>query len=134
MIKILNLLWQLCPLYIGGKSCKLSDKCKVLKLIVIKNWHNKCVWELKKAPDKLQVKPQCKSSLKAWHRIYNSCSDLCAGILCLNCCLKGWEAVGPIRNTWRCRGLLVYFIPDCWCTHNHGLEHPLELYGFTCTD
>lgn len=69
---------------------------------------------------------------------------VCAGILCLACCwmchLKGWEAAEAICNTWRCRGLLVYFIPDRWCRHNHGLARPPELYGLyvkgrnTCTD
>lgn len=46
------------------------------------------------------------------------------------CHLKGKEAAEHTCNTWGCRGLLVYFIPDCWCRHNHSLEQPLQLYGF----
>lgn len=64
---------------------------------------------------------------------------LCALGFCVwfvvECIIEGDErAAGLICNTWRYRGLLVCFILDCWCRHNHGLEQPFEVYGFTYTD
>lgn len=58
--------------------------------------------------------------------------------LCIACCwlclLKAWDAAGPICNTLRCKGLLVYCVQDYWCRHNPSLDQTPVLFSFYVKD
>ena len=94
---------------------------------------NECACELKRSMINCELNQERIHPWKPGTELIIQASDkfVCVGTLCCWMCHSdGWEAAGPVCNTWRWKGLLVYFIPDCWCRHNHGLAHPPSCMAF----